>query len=115
MDGLQGNNGLSGGQILAEADLAKSQNSREWGVNGFSSDGSLDVIDLSLGGFLLGGGVVVLRLGNDARLGELLRAAILNVGQIALGFDVGELRPFLPGIEFDQDVSLMHRLAGFEV
>src|ERR1700688_1694212 len=84
-------------------------------MDGLASDGSLDVVDLSLSGFLLGGGVVELRLRNDARLDQLLRAAILNARQIALGFQVGELRLFLANIEIDQNVSLMYRLAGFEV
>ena len=46
---------------------------------------------------------------------QLLHAAEIDSRQIALRLEGGQLRPLLPRIELDQDVSLLHGLAGIEV
>ena len=48
-------------------------------------------------------------------LHQFLGAPVLNPGQIALGLQVGELRALLPGIELDQNVAFLYRLARLEV
>src|SRR5579859_6188156 len=80
-------------------------------MDGFASDGSANVAHLRFGGFLLSAGVVVFRPRYDAGLHQFLGAAEVDACQIALRLETRELRPFLAGIEFHQDISLVYPLA----
>ena len=108
---LQGDNRLPCRQILTQTDLPNSQHSRERSVDRLASNRGANVTDLRLGRLLLGRGIVILRLGDDPSLYQFLGAAVVDLGQIALSLKTGQLRLLLAGIEFDQNVPLVHPLA----
>ena len=111
MQRLERHDRVTGRQVLPQVDLANAEDARKRRPNGLARDGGADLGDPCLRRLLLGRRPVVIRPRDRALVDQALHALEVQAGEIPIGFDRGQLRLLLAGVELHEHVSLAHGLA----
>ena len=111
---LQRHDRITRCQILTKIDLSDSQDSGKRRTNHLALDGRLGLGNVSFRLLLLGYRRVEIGAGDYSSVQQLLHAVEIGFRQIALRFQGSQLSAFLTRIQFNQNISLMHVLAGIE-
>ena len=108
---LQRSDSTARGKILPQVHLADAEGARKRSSNHFALNRGPDLSHIRFGSFLLSGRLIELQARNDAGVDQLLFAAKVHAREFALRFERCQLGPFLLGVENNQYISGMHRLA----
>ena len=111
---LQRHDRITRRQILTKIDLSNSQHSGKRRTNHLALNGRLGLGNISFRLLLLGYRRVEVRAGDYSGVQQLLHAVEIGFRQIALRFEGSQLGALLTRVQFNQNISLMHVLAGIE-
>ena len=112
--GLQAGQRVPGRKILSEVDLTKAQDSRKRRADGLPIDHCADFFNPGCGFLLFGGSSVVFGAGDGAFIDQTLHALKVEARQVARGFNGGQLRLFLSGVELYKEIAFVNGGAGLE-
>ncbi len=112
---LQGDDLVARREVLPEIHLADPEEAGERRANRLALDRGADLADGGLRLRLVRGGLVVVRLGDDAAVPKPAQALVTQARELELRLGGGELGRLLLHVELDEDRALLDRLAGLEV